>query len=213
VLQGQAATPRQPKRQRHSGRLHGPLDHGQAGRGHGQAARPPASRISRQCGRPGGGSPGAPRHDQPARNPRAQLAQPLLALTAQVEIPDNGANGVLLNLGGHSDGWSFYLKDSRPSFCYNLFGLQQTIIRADQPVPAGEHQVRMEFAYDGGGLAKGGTVTLYLDGNQIGAGRVEQTEGIGFGYEYTDVGRDALSPVTDDSPPGDTAFTLVMAKQ
>jgi arylsulfatase A-like enzyme len=129
------------------------------------------------------------------------------ALTAQIQVPDGGANGVLLSLGGHGGGWAFYLKDSRPSFCYNLFGLQQTIVRADQPVPAGEHQVRMEFAYDGGGLGKGGTVTLYLDGDQLGSGRVERTEPIGFGYEYTDVGRDALSPVTDDYPPGDTAFT------
>jgi arylsulfatase A-like enzyme len=129
------------------------------------------------------------------------------ALTAQVQVPDSGANGVLLSLGGHAGGWAFYLKDSRPSFCYNLFGLQQTIVRADQPVPAGEHQVRMEFAYDGGGLGKGGQVTLHLDGQQVGSGRVERTEPIGFGYEYTDVGRDALSPVTDDYPPGDTAFT------
>jgi len=129
------------------------------------------------------------------------------ALTAQIQVPDGGANGVLLNLGGHGGGWSFYLKDSRPSFCYNLFGLEETIIRAYDGVPAGEHQVRMEFAYDGGGLGKGGQVTLYLDGNQIGSGRVERTEPIGFGYEYTDVGRDALSPVTDDYRPGDTAFT------
>jgi arylsulfatase A-like enzyme len=129
------------------------------------------------------------------------------ALTAQIVVPDGGASGVLLNLGGHGGGWSFYLKDSRPTFCYNLFGLQEFIVRAEEPVPPGEHQVRMEFAYDGGGLAKGGTVTLYLDGRPIGEGRVEQTEGIAFGYEYTDVGRDALSPVTDDYPPGDTAFT------
>jgi hypothetical protein len=65
----------------------------------------------------------------------------------------------------------------------------------------------MEFAYDGGGLGKGGDVTLYLDGDKIGDGRVDQTEPIGFGYEYTNVGKDALSPVTDDYPPGDTAFT------
>jgi arylsulfatase A-like enzyme len=129
------------------------------------------------------------------------------AVTAQLQVPDSGANGLLLNLGGHGGGWSFYLKDSRPSYCYNLFGLKETIVRADQAVPAGEHQVRMEFAYDGGGLGKGGAVTLYLDGNLIGSGRVEQTEPIGFGYEYTDVGRDALSPVTDDYPPGDNTFT------
>jgi hypothetical protein len=60
---------------------------------------------------------------------------------------------------------------------------------------------------DGGGLGKGGAAALYLDGQEIGSGRVERTEPIGFGYEYTDVGRDALSPVTADYPPGDTACT------
>jgi hypothetical protein len=96
------------------------------------------------------------------------------SLTAVVQVRDGAANGVLLNLGGHSGGWSFYLKEGRPSFCYNLFGLEETIIRADDALPAGEHQVRMEFAYDGGGLGKGGTVTLYLDGQQIGSGRADR---------------------------------------
>ncbi|MGD9889938.1 MAG: arylsulfatase [Dehalococcoidia bacterium] len=129
------------------------------------------------------------------------------SLTAEVEIPDGGASGVLLNLGGGMGGWSFYLKDGRPAFCYNLFGIDQTYVRADQPVPSGTHQLRMEFAYDGGGLGKGGAITLYVDGTKTGEGRVEHTEGIGFGYEYTDVGRDALSPVTDDYPARDNAFT------
>ena len=66
------------------------------------------------------------------------------SLTAQVEIPDGGANGVLLNLGGHGGGWSFYLKDGAPTFCYNLFGIDRTHVRAEQPVPAGEHQVRVD---------------------------------------------------------------------
>jgi hypothetical protein len=121
-------------------------------------------------------------------------------LTAQVDIPDGGADGVLINLGGHGGGWSFYLKNSTPTFCYNLFGIDQTHIRGDAPVPPREHQVRMEFGYDGGGLGKGGDVTLYVDGHPIGSGRIERTEPIGFGYECTDVGRDARSPVTDDYP-------------
>jgi arylsulfatase A-like enzyme len=130
------------------------------------------------------------------------------SLTAMVEIPEGGANGVLLNLGGHGGGWAFYLKDGAPTFCYNLFGIEQTFIRGDEPVPRGEHQVRVEFAYDGGGLGKGGTVTLYTDGVDIGSGRVDRTEPIGFGSEYTDVGQDGLSPVTDDYPRGKAnAFT------
>jgi hypothetical protein len=124
------------------------------------------------------------------------------SLTAQLIISDSGAAGVLLNLGGHGGGWSFYLKDTTPTFCYNLFGPSETIIRADREVPTGEHQVRMEFAYDGG-LGKGGRVTLYIDGAPSGTGRIENTEPIGFGYEYTDVGKDDLSPVTNDYGSGD----------
>jgi arylsulfatase A-like enzyme len=129
------------------------------------------------------------------------------SLTSEVEIPDGGADGVILKLGGHGGGWSFYLKDGRPTYCYNLFGLDRTYIRAEDPVTAGEHQIRVEFAYDGGGHGKGGDITLYLDGNQIATGRVEHTEPIGYGSVYTDVGRDALSPVTDDYPATDNAFT------
>jgi arylsulfatase A-like enzyme len=129
------------------------------------------------------------------------------SLTAQLDIPDGGADGVILSLGGHQGGWSLYLKDGRPAFAYNLFGIDWTHVRAEQPVAAGEHQVRIEFAYDGGGIGKGGEITLYEDGEQIAAGRVERTEPIGFGYEYTDVGRDAQSPVTHDYAEGDNTFT------
>jgi hypothetical protein len=129
------------------------------------------------------------------------------ALTAQVEVPAGGASGVLLSLGGHGGGWSFYLKDGRAAFAYNLFGIETTIVRAEAPVPPGTHRVRLEFAYDGGGRGKGGTVTHYLDGAPVGSGRVERTEPLGFGMEYTDVGRDAQSPVTGDYPLGDNAFS------
>jgi arylsulfatase A-like enzyme len=129
------------------------------------------------------------------------------SLTAQVVIPDDGANGVILKLGGHLGGWSFYFKEGRPTFCYNLFGIDRSYVRGATAVPAGDHQVRVEFGYDGGGHGKGGTVTLYTDGTEIGSGRVERTEPIGFGSVYTDVGRDGLASVTDDYPRGDNAFT------
>jgi hypothetical protein len=88
------------------------------------------------------------------------------SLTAQLQIPDSGASGALLKLGGHAGGLSFYLKDGKPAFCYNLFGIDHTYIRSENPVPTGEHQVRVEFACDGGGLGKGGDVSLYVDGDQ-----------------------------------------------
>ena len=121
------------------------------------------------------------------------------AVTAEVVVPETGAEGVIIAQGGAFAGWSLYAKDGRPKYCYNLLGLQRFKIEADAAIPPGTHQVRMEFAYDGGGLAKGGTVTLYLDGDQVGEGRVEATVPMIFSADETaDVGRDTASPVSDD---------------
>src|SRR4029078_12324581 len=81
----------------------------------------------------------------------------------------------------------------------NLLGLQRFKIEAGSAIPPGTHQVRMEFAYDGGGPAKGGTVKLFVDGDQTGEGRVEATVPLLFSADETaDVGRDTASPVNDD---------------
>ena len=87
--------------------------------------------------------------------------------------------------GGEFGGWSLYLKDGEPTYCYNLFGLQRFKVEGDGRSPPGTHQVRMEFAYDGGGLAKGGDVTLYVDGEQVGEGRVEATVPMIFSADET----------------------------
>jgi arylsulfatase A-like enzyme len=130
------------------------------------------------------------------------------AVTAQVVVPDGGANGVIVAQGGAFGGWSLYATDGRPAYCYNLFGLQRFKVHGDQPIPAGEHQVRMEFAYDGGGLAKGGTITLYIDGGKVGQGRVEGTQPMIFSTdETTDVGSDGGTPVSDDYGPKTSAFS------
>ena len=128
------------------------------------------------------------------------------AVSAQIEVPEGG-EGVIVAQGGAYAGWSLYLHEGRPAYCYNFFGLQRFKIYGEQPVPAGEHQIRMEFAYDGGGLAKGGDVTLYLDGAKVGDGRVEHTVPMIFsGDETTDLGRDSATPVSDDHGT-DNAFT------
>jgi arylsulfatase len=114
---------------------------------------------------------------------------------------------VILKIGGHVGGWSFYFKDGCPTYCYNLFGINRSYVRGKRSVPAGEHQVRMEFAYAGGGIGKGGTVTLYIDGKEAGSGLIEHTEPIGFGSVYSDVGRDSPPQVTDEYPSRDNGFT------
>jgi arylsulfatase A-like enzyme len=129
------------------------------------------------------------------------------AITAQVIVPAESAQGVIIAQGGAFAGWSLYAKDGKPTYCYNLLGLQRFKIQGDSALPAGEHQVRMEFAYDGGGLAKGGTVTLYVDGDEVGQGRVEGTVPMVFSADETaDVGSDNASPVSDDYGPTDNAF-------
>jgi len=121
------------------------------------------------------------------------------AVTAEVEVPESGAEGVIIAQGGAFAGWSLYVKDGRPRYCYNLLGLQRFTIEGDSPIPAGTHQVRMEFGYDGGGLAKGGSVELYLDGTKIGQGRVDATIPLVFSADETaDIGRDTASPVSHD---------------
>jgi arylsulfatase A-like enzyme len=121
------------------------------------------------------------------------------SLTAEVEVPLKGAEGVIIHQGGAFGGMSLYAKGGKAKFAYNFFGLQTFTTEASQPIPAGNHQVRMEFAYDGGGLAKGGNVSLYYDGKKVGEGRVERTVPMLFsGDETTDVGRDTATPVSTD---------------
>jgi arylsulfatase A-like enzyme len=121
------------------------------------------------------------------------------AVTAEIDVPAEGAEGVIIAQGGAFGGWSLYAKEGKPKYCYNLFGVQRFYVEGDAPIPAGTHQVRMEFEYDGGGLAKGGTVSLYLDGEKVGEGRVEGTVPMIFsGDETCDTGSDTASPVTDD---------------
>jgi arylsulfatase len=130
------------------------------------------------------------------------------SVTAQVVVPESGAGGVIIAQGGAFGGWSLYAKNGRPVYCYNLFGLQRFKIEGSVAIPAGEHQVRVEFAYDGGGLGKGGTVSLFVDGSNVGEGRVEATEPMLFSPdETTDLGSDSATPVSDDYGPGDSEFT------
>jgi arylsulfatase A-like enzyme len=130
------------------------------------------------------------------------------AVSAQVHVPERGVEGVIVSQGGEFAGWSLYVKEGRPKYCYNLFGLQRFYVEGAKEIPPGTHQVRMEFVYDGGGLAKGGGVTLYVDGEKMGEGRVEGTVPLLFsGDETCDLGSDTASPVSDDYTTETSRFT------
>jgi arylsulfatase len=132
------------------------------------------------------------------------------AVTADIVVPDGdgGATGVIIAQGGAFGGWTLYAHEGRPAYCYNLFGLERFKVHGADAMTPGEHQVRMEFAYDGGGLGKGGTATLYLDGGKVGEVRVDATVPMLFSAdETTDLGSDSATPVTDDIAAGDTKFS------
>ena len=123
------------------------------------------------------------------------------AVTAEVVVPPSGAEGAIVAQGGITGGWSLYAKEGKPKYCYNFYGVDRFTVQGTSTIPPGTHQVRMEFTYDGGGLAKGGLVTLYVDGNKAGEGRVERTEPMLFSADETcDVGDEFGSPVTYDYP-------------
>jgi hypothetical protein len=130
------------------------------------------------------------------------------SVTAEIVVPESGANGVVIAQGGAFAGWSVYLHDGKLTYCHNLLGLTQFKIGADSVVPEGTHQVRVEFAYDGGGLAKGGDVTLYVDGDKVGAGRVDATVPMLYSADETcDLGSDTGTAVSDDYSPKNSHFT------
>ncbi|PWC04301.1 arylsulfatase [Agromyces badenianii] len=130
------------------------------------------------------------------------------SVTAEVDVPEGGANGVIIAQGGRFGGWSVYMTGGAAKFVYNVLGIQKFAIEADRPVPAGTHQVRVEFAYDGGGLGKGGDVTLYYDGDAVGTGRVGATQPLVFSAdETTDIGYESGTAVSPDYTPQSSRFT------
>ena len=121
------------------------------------------------------------------------------AITADIDIPKEGADGVILAQAGRFGGWSLYFKDGKPTYTYNWLGLSHYTITSQQALPPGKTTVRFEFAYDGGGVGKGGTGTLFVGEKILGTGRIERTQCCAFSAdEGSDVGADQGTPVTED---------------
>ena len=119
-------------------------------------------------------------------------------ITAEVEVPQDGGNGTVIAQGGRFGGWSLYVKNGVPAYDYNFLGLQRTSIAAGKPLPPGKHTIRFDFAYDGGGPAKGGKGTLLVDNEKVAEGRIEVTQpGIFSADETADVGIDLGTPVVE----------------
>jgi arylsulfatase len=131
-----------------------------------------------------------------------------LTITADVEIPPGGADGVILAQGGRFGGWSLYFKNGKPAYAYNFLGLERSTVAGSQPVPAGKAMIRFEFAYDGGGLGKGGLGTLFVNDKKVAEGRIGRTQSMIFSADdLADVGLDEGTPVTEEYTSFDSAFT------
>src|SRR5260221_3479257 len=102
------------------------------------------------------------------------------AVTAEIVVPTTGAEGVIVAQGGNIGGWRLYAKGGKLKYCYNLLGIHQFYAESSGPLPAGDHQVRMEFAYAGGGLGEGGAWSFDVVGKKIGDGKGPATAGLIF---------------------------------
>ena len=130
------------------------------------------------------------------------------SITADVEIPAGGANGVVIAQAGRFGGWSLYLKDGKPTYCYNFLGLQEYKVAAPTALAAGKATIRMNFDYDGGGAGQGGLATILVNGEKVASGRIERTQMAIFSADETaGVGMDDATPVTTDYKERDNSFT------
>ena len=121
-----------------------------------------------------------------------------MTITGEVDIPQGGANGVILAQGGRFGGWSLYLKDGKLAYAYNWVGLERYTVAAPDPLPAGKATIKVDFVYDGGGRGKGATAALLVDGKQVAKGRIAKTNAFIFSLdEGADVGMDEDTPVTE----------------
>jgi arylsulfatase len=119
-------------------------------------------------------------------------------IVAEVDVPESGANGAILVQGGRFGGWALYVKDGVPGYDYNFLGLARTSIVATEKLAPGKVTLRFEFAYDGGGMGKGGAASLFVDDQKVAEGRIEHTQCCVFSADETaDVGIDLGTPVVE----------------
>jgi arylsulfatase A-like enzyme len=132
-------------------------------------------------------------------------------VTAELETPRGGANGVILAQGGRFGGWSIHLQDGKPCFTYNWLGLERYKIAAKEALLPGKGVLVVDFQYDGGGLGKGATLVMSANGKPLANGRIENTVRHRF-TESADIGRDEGTPVTEDYKQRDNGFTGTIQK-
>jgi arylsulfatase len=120
-------------------------------------------------------------------------------IAAEVDIPEGGAEGVLMTQGGRFNGLGLYLLQGRPVFYYNLVGVDRTTVAGKNKLAQGKHTIELIFKYDGGGIGKGGLATLTVDGNEVAQQKLARTIPFRVSADETfDVGEDTGTPVSED---------------
>ncbi|MHA3893006.1 hypothetical protein [Acinetobacter sp. GXMZU3951] len=123
------------------------------------------------------------------------------SITADVNIPEGGANGIVMTQGGFFGGNALLLMDGKPTFLYarSLYPKDKYKVQAPNKLSAGKHIVKVDFAYDGGGTGKGGMATLFVDGKEVAKGRIEGTVPVRVSSDETfDIGEDTGTPIVRD---------------
>jgi hypothetical protein len=119
-------------------------------------------------------------------------------ITADIEVPQGGGNGMLVTQGGRFGGWGFYLLKGKPVFVYDLLDLERPRVEGSAALTPGKHKVEFAFKSDGPGLGTGGTAIITVDGAEAGSGTFPHT--IPFALEASetfDVGSDTGTGVND----------------
>jgi arylsulfatase len=122
-------------------------------------------------------------------------------ITAIIDVPEKGGEGVIVAEGGASAGFALSEQDGKLVYDYNWFERERTHLVSNEPLPIGKSTVTMEFAYDGDGLGKGGTATIGINGKEVGKARIEHTVAGRFGIDTFGVGSDTGSPVSNTYTP------------
>ena len=130
------------------------------------------------------------------------------SITAKVDIPEGGAEGVIIAQGGRFAGWSLYMKEGKPAYVHNWVGKELYTVSGSEPLPPGPTTIVYEFAYEGGQVpGKGGTGTIWVDGEKVAEGQIGNTTPFLFSADETaDVGMDEATPVTPDYEERDNTF-------
>ena len=136
-------------------------------------------------------------------------------ITAEIEVPEGGANGVLVTQGGRFSGYGLYLKDGKPTFTMNLLGIERPKWQGSDALPPGEHTIVFDWKMDAKGeaLGRGGNGTLSVDGKPVAQQSLAHTQPIIWAWDETfDIGLDTGTPVDDGDYQVPFAFTGKLVK-